>query len=164
MKMIRLFVLGLLLAWQRAVGATLWVANIDPIYSRAPDVQWIGGMTVANTTRDMTSGTVYLVWTADATNGGFIASVRVKNDGTGNVTATVARIWINNGQTTSTAANNILFGELNIPAITASDAAATPEWEYPMNIALPAGYRVYITLGTDPGSTNLMATGVGGKY
>lgn len=139
-------------------------ANTDAIWTRAPDIQWIGGITAANATRDLTAGTSYLVFTADATNGGYLQYIRVKNDGTATTTATVMRFWINNGSTTGTATNNILFGEMTIPAITISAVAATPELDYPMELPLPAGYRIYVTVETDPGATNLMATGVGGKY
>lgn len=138
-------------------------ANVDPIYTRAPDVQWIGPIITANTTADMTSGTTYLVFTADATNGGFLQKIRFKATPAGNTTATVARIWINNNLTTGTAANNILFDECTLPLVTASATLATISFEVPMNIALPASYKVYITIHT--GSANgWLATGVGGKY
>ena len=44
-------------------------ANTVPIFSRLPDIQWIGYMTAANTTADLTSGTSYNVFTSDSTNG-----------------------------------------------------------------------------------------------
>jgi len=141
-------------------------ANNDPIYSRSPNVDWPAVMTAANTTVDLTAGTIYLVWTADATNGGFIQTIRIRAIPTIAATAaTVARIWLNNGATTGTAANNILYNEISLPATTASATAATANYEVPMNIALDAGFRVYITLHTAPGgSTGWMATGVGGNY
>lgn len=140
-------------------------ANTDPIYTRVPDIQWIGSMTAANVVRDMSSGTTYLVFTADATNGGFIRSVRIKNDGAANNAATKARIFINNGAVTTTGTNNTLFGEISIPVITVSDSVSTQDIEFPMSIALPAGYRVYITLGTAPGgSAVLVACAIAGKY
>ena len=44
--------------------------------------------------------------------------------------------------------NNIFFGEINLPIITASNAAATPDYDYPMNFALPPGNRIVVGLGT----------------
>ena len=46
-------------------------ANTAPIYSRLADFQFVVAALAANTTKDLTSGTIYLVFTADATNGGY---------------------------------------------------------------------------------------------
>lgn len=138
-------------------------ANVNPIFSRVPDIQWNSYLVTANTTADLTSGTTYLLFTADATNGGFVQKIRFRSTPAGNTTATVVRIWINNGQTTGTAANNVLFDELSLPATTASGTAATPNYEVPMNIALPAGYRIYATIHT-ASANGWAATVVGGAY
>jgi hypothetical protein len=138
-------------------------ANNDPIYSKAPDVQWIGYMVTANTTADLTAGTSYLAFTADATNGGYLQKLRFKATPAGNTTATVARVWINNGATTGTAANNTLFDEVTLPAITASTTQANISFEIPMNIALPATYRVYLTIHT-ASANGWAVTAIGGKY
>lgn len=138
-------------------------ANTEPIFSRLPDVQWIGPITAANTTADLTSGTSYLVWTADATNGGYLERIRFRATPAGNTAATVARIWINNGSTTGTAANNTLYSEVQLPATTASGTAATPTYEEAIKLALPAGYKVYITIHT-ASANGWLATAIGGKY
>lgn len=44
--------------------------------------------------------------------------------------------------------NNKFFGELSLPATTANAAAATPDVDYLLNIALPPGWEVYAGLGT----------------
>lgn len=139
-------------------------ANIDPIFSKAPDVQWVSGVTAANVVIDMTSGTTYLAFTADATNGGFLQKLRFRATNAANTTASVARIWINNGSSTATAANNILYSEITLPATTASTSLATAGFEEPMNIPLPAGYKVYITLGTAMATGSWQVTAIGGKY
>jgi hypothetical protein len=137
--------------------------NTDAIFSRAPDVQWISYLTTANTTADLTAGTSYLLFTADATNGGFVQKIRFRMTPAGTSTATVCRIWINNGSTTGTATNNILYDEITLPATAASGTAATPSYEIPLNFALPAGFKLYATIHT--ASTNgWAATVVGGKY
>ena len=140
-------------------------ANTAPIYTRLGDVQWIGGITTANTTTDLTSGTIYLAFTSDATNGGYVQKIRFRAvTGTGNNNvATVARIWINNGSATGTATNNILFDEISLAATTGSATSALAVYELPLNVALPAGYRIYITIGTTVAS-GYNATVVGGKY
>lgn len=136
-------------------------ANTDPIFSRLPDIQWIGGITVANTTKDLTSGTSYLVFTADATNGGFITKIRFTPLGT-NV-ATVARVWINNGSTPTTAANNTYYDQVTLPITTNSEVAAIASVDINLGFALPAGYRIYVTIGTTV-AAGFAATVIGGKY
>lgn len=139
--------------------------NNYPIYTRAPDIQWVESCTAANNTLDITSGTSYLAFTADATNGGFIREIRIKANPANNTAATVARFWLNNGSTTGTAANSSIFGELGLPATTASATTALPDFIYPVNQPIPAGYRIYVTFGTAPGgSGEFSVTVFGGKY
>ena len=133
--------------------------NTSPIYSRIPDVQW-GQVDTANTAKDGT-GTVVTVFTADATEGGRIEKVRVRVKGT-NV-ATVLRLFINNGSTNATAANNVLFTEVTLPATTLSEAAALVEQEVPLNLSLPPGYKINAAIGTTV-AAGYALTGVGGKY
>lgn len=135
--------------------------NITPIFSKVGDIQWINGIATANTTTDLTSGTSYLAFTADATNGGYVQKVRFRALGT-NV-ATVARIWLNNGSTVATAANNTLVDEISLAATTASQTSALSIYEIPLNIALPPGYKIYITIGTTV-AAGYDAIVFGGKY
>jgi hypothetical protein len=140
-------------------------ANTAPIYSRLADVQWAVNMTAANNTIDITSGTTYTVFTADATEGGFVREVRLKANPSQNTAATVLRVWVNNGATVATDTNSALFTEVGIPATTASATNAMPDFVVPINLALPAGYKLILTLGTAPGgSGEFMATAIGGKY
>jgi hypothetical protein len=137
--------------------------NIDPIYTKVGDIQLATLAAGANNTADATSGTKALVFTADATNGGFLREIRAKPaPGTTN-TATAVRVWINNGSSDTVAANNILFGDFTFPAFTASTASASPDMAYPMMIALPPGYRVYVTTAQTATAT-LHFTSIGGKY
>jgi len=139
-------------------------ANTAPIFSLLGDVQWTSpAMTTANTTKDLSSGTIYLAFTADATNGGFVQRIRFRSLGT-NSNATVARVWINNSGVTTTASNNTLFDEITLTTTTVSEVAALATFELPMNYALPPGNRIYVTLGTAPTSAGWQATVIGGKY
>ena len=136
-----------------------------PIYSGKPDVQWITAIVTANNTIDITTGTSYLVFTANATNGGYVRELRIKASPANNSAATVMRFWINNGSTTGTIANTAYFGELGLPATTASATAPTPDFVYPIGFALPAGYKIYVTVGTAPGgSAQFCVTAIGGDY
>lgn len=135
-------------------------ANNNPIYTRTGDLQWTVAVTAANTAKDGT-GTVTTVWTADATEGGFLRSIRCKPAGT--CVASVARFFINNGSTNATAANNALIEDVSLPAITNVETAGQITIDVPMNLAVPAGYKINVVLGTAV-SAGWVFVGVGGKY
>ena len=136
-------------------------ANVQPIYTRVPDIQWATSTVLAaNTTKDLTSGTIYPVFTA-GTEGSFIQRIRFRALGTNVVT--VARVWINNGLTTATAANNTLWDEITLNATTVSEISALATQELPLNIGLPPGYILYVTLGTVVVS-GFDVTVIGGDY
>lgn len=139
--------------------------NTAPIYSKAALAQWSVNMTAANNTIDLTSGTSYTVFTADATNGSYVPGVYVKVNPSQNTAATVMRFWINNGSSTGTDTNSVLIGELGMPATTTSATAPQPDFYFPINRALPAAYKIIATLGTAPGgSGEIMAAVIGGQY
>lgn len=141
--------------------------NIDPIYSKVGDVSSNGTTGMANTmttaANDYTgiSANNVLVFTADATNGSYVERIRFKAAGTN--TASVARIYLNNGSTNTTATNNSFYGETSMPATTATIIASSTDIDYPMGFALPAGFRIYVGLGTTVAG-GWVATAIGGKY
>ena len=253
--------------------------NSSPIFSRVGDIQ--GGVLIVNSSTNSAiadfagTGTfVVPIFTADITNGGFIQRIRFKARADGANVATVARIWINEGQlnqvsplaapinfsgtpsatggtlttgtfyakvqavdqwgglspiSTETSAvnvvapagtgsiswswsvvlgaasyrlysgpasggeyvyfatttttytqtvpiissqlanpadyvvNNMFYGEVSLPATAVSQTAATVEIDYPMNLALPPGYRVLVGLGNAV-ATGWYVMGIGGKY
>lgn len=137
-------------------------ASTTPIFTRIADIQWAISANTANTTTDLTTGTSYLVFTADATNGGYVQKIRFRSLGT-TTNATVGRVWINNGSTIATQANNVLWDEITLPATTVSQVAALANYELPLNFALPPGYQIYITLGTGV-TAGWDAIVIGGKY
>jgi hypothetical protein len=136
-------------------------ANNNPIFTRNADVQWAApALTAANTAKDGT-GAVATVFTADTGEGGFVHKLVARALGT-NV-ATVLRVFINNGSTNTTAANNILFAEMTLPATTLSEVAALPAYELALNMALPAGYKINCTIGTAVAAGYALSV-AGGKY
>ena len=137
-------------------------ANTSPIFTLTPEVMWANTITTANNTGDLTSGTVYLVFTAGA-NGSYVQKIRIRHTGA-NSAATVLRVWINNGSVTTTAANNSLFDEITIAAnATFVTNAASTNYELPLNFALPAAYTIYVTIGAATAG-GLDATVIGGDY
>jgi hypothetical protein len=135
-------------------------ANTQPIFSIAGDVEWgATAITTANTAKDGT-GTVLTVFTADV-DGAFVQRIRFRSAGT-NI-ATVARVFINNGSTNATAANNILYDEITLAATTLSETSALATYELPLNFALPPGYVLNVTLGTTIAAGYFISV-IGGKY
>jgi len=135
-------------------------ANTSPIFSVTPSVEWSGLVVSANTTTDLTSGTIYAIFTAGS-NGSYLQRIRFRHLGT-NV-ATVARVWVNNGSATGTATNNTLWDEITIAANTVSQTAAAINYELPLGFAINSGYVIYVTLGTGL-AAGLKVTVIGGDY
>lgn len=151
-------------------------ANTDPIFSRTPDVKLatvsaVIPQTNANTSTDGTSSAsnMWEIFQADTTEGGYVQKIILK--AIGSPSATVARVFLSSITgaltigTTNTAVNTMLIAELGLPAITVSQTGASPHFEIPLNMALPAGYRLLISFGTSTGSNNgYSVITVGGKY
>lgn len=142
------------------------VANTSPIFTILPDVAKDSstGMAtdIVTATGDYTgvSANHQLVHTAGA-NGSYIRRLRFKAKGTN--TATVARIYLNNGSTNTTATNNTFYGEISLPGTTASNTAATVDIDYPMEIGLGVGFRIYVGVATTV-AAGWVCTAVAGEY
>ena len=120
--------------------------NTSPLFAGAADNSWgTTAITSANTAKDGT-GTVLLVFTANSADGDFLQEVRFCSAGT-NV-ASVARIFLNNGSTNATPANNILIGEITLSATTISETSAQPIYVFPVNKLIATTQRIYVTIGT----------------
>jgi hypothetical protein len=151
--------------------------NTDPIYSKVGviDSSTLAAGTLlgttANTAQDGT-GTIYPIFTADATNGSFIQKLTFQPITT--VAATVCRIFhvdeiptVTSGALVSnTSLNTHLIGEIALPQVTVSQTAAAPHLEYALNLALPPSNRIAVTFGTSTGAstTGWSVLGIGGNY
>lgn len=133
--------------------------NTTPIFGLTPHTSGITTGVNANTAFDGT-GTVATVFTAGS-NGSKIERVFMQHMGT-NV-ATVVRLFVNNGSTNTTAANNYLVHEETMAANTASQTAASVPVVWYANLILPAGYKLNVTIGTAIAS-GIMVTAEGSDY
>jgi hypothetical protein len=139
-------------------------ANTSPIFSKVGDIQWL---TLLAAAAAMDGTTASLLFTSDATNGGRVERIQAKALGTN--TASVLRIFINNGLTVATAANNTLIAEVTLPATTAIATAAINPVALPsasdvvFPLSLPPGYRLYAAIGTTVAAGWAIAA-IGGKY
>lgn len=130
-------------------------------------------ITAANTKSDG-AGTIatdiFLVFTADATNGSFVEYVRFMPTATAAGTATtvtVGRVFLStqaSGATTS--ANTIMIAEVALPSVTAdSTSAANNPIDVPINLRLPASMTILATNHAAPAAnTAWTAAAFGGDY
>lgn len=151
--------------------------NNDPIFSKVADIQasTLAAATLlgptANTAQDGT-GTIYPIWTADATNGGYFQKITFQPIGT--TALTVCRVFLSDTVPTvtsgalvsNTSLNTHMIHEITLPAVTLSQTAAGPHIELPLNMAVPPGYRISVTFATSTGgsTTGWSVLGIGGKY
>ena len=136
------------------------VANTTPIFPLTPDIEWAAAILTANTTKDGSTGTVTLLFTAGA-DGAYISSV--DGQALGANTASVMRLFLNNGGATTTATNNTLLRNIQLPATALSEVAETQGVSLPLGISIPAGYRLYATIGTTV-AAGWQFTVIGGAY
>jgi hypothetical protein len=137
-------------------------ANTAPIYGRTSDIQIAGAVIGkdANTATDGTGANISLVYTSATSEGSYVQSIRFKPIST--VFATVIRIWYCAAAgsftpgTTNTAANTTLLGEISAAAFTASNTAASPAYEFALNLPMPADTKILVSFGA---STGLATTG-----
>lgn len=138
--------------------------NNNPIFTGTPQIEGAESIVTANNTIDLTSGTSYLVFTAGA-NGSWVSHARIKANPSANTAASVMRFWLNNGDGTAASNDSYFIGEISLPATTASATTALADWVYPLNMALPPSWRIYVTIGTAPGgSGEFTCTVIGGSY
>lgn len=136
-------------------------ANTNPIMTLTPNIGW-ANITSAQT--DLTGVLGTLIYTAGS-SGSMTNSLIVKSTTT-NATSAAAtlRIFLNNGSTVGTSTNNSLIREYTLGAVTASSTAATLNYQFPLNLQLPAGYKIYAEIATMAGSTGWQVTVDGGDY
>ena len=140
--------------------------NQAPIFSKVGAIGLSGGTALGTSIISDYNGTganYVTAFTADATNGGFIQRLRFKALGTNN--ASVARIFINNGSSAGTATNNSFYGEISLPGTTASTTSGTSDADYPINIALPPGYKIIVGISAAAAlASGWSVTAIAGSY
>ncbi len=125
--------------------------NTNPQFTKAGEFNSV--LVTAANTSSQGGGTVatdiFKAFTADATNGSFVETVRFIPTATAptTTTATVGRVFISSvtsGSTTSS--NTFLLAEVTLPAVAADNAStAVYPIDVPINFRLPAGYTILVT-------------------
>lgn len=155
-------------------------ANNTPIFALTPNLGVAGVLLTTAMTNtkafDGTEGTgtaMALIYTAGS-NGSQVYEVDFRYGSTagatasGTTTATLVRLWANNGSANTTATNNILLGEVAIPAqaVTALGTSVLPSFSITNVPVLPAGWKLYAGMTVAIGGTNcaLSVSAFGGDY
>lgn len=146
--------------------------NAQPQFTRQGNVSSVA-VTAANTSSEGggTVGTsIFLAFTADATNGSYVDFLRwaptASTAGT-STTATVGRVYISSITSgTTTSANTFLIGEINLPSVTAdSSSAAINMYDIPLGFRIPAGNTILVTNHAAPAANSQwVATVFGGDF
>ena len=145
--------------------------NAQPQFTRQGAINSV--LVTAANTSSQGGGTIgtdtFLAFTADATNGSFVDTVRWIPTATAatTTTATVGRVYacsLASGAVTS--ATMHLLAEVTLPAI-AADNASTPVYanDVPIGIRLPAGWTILVQCNAAPAAnTAWRAVVIGGDY
>jgi hypothetical protein len=131
-------------------------------------------LTAALTTSDGSGGTIgtniSVVFTADATNGSYVESVRIAIVASAASTAaagTTIRIYVSSiASGSTTTANTFLITEVAVPAVTADQATtATNVFDVALGFRLPAGYTILASTHVAANAnTGYRVTSFGGDY
>lgn len=138
----------------------------SPAFASVPPSNFTpGALTAANTALDGT-GTTLLIATAPLVTGGgsLVERIRCMHKGT-NTSATVARVFLNNGSDPAVATNNSLIAEKTIPVNTLSQTAESVPQDIVINQVLrghaSTPQRLYVTIGT-AAAAGIQFTAIGG--
>ena len=146
-----------------------------PYYAKIVAVDQYGAKTIAGTESALVTvaagatGSISWTWTASTGaasyqiwTGSVVGGELTYFTSTTNSFSQVAAIGTR-GSIGTVNNNNAFIGEQSLPATTIAAAAATAEIDYPLNFALPPGYRILVGLGTTV-AAGWQVTVFGGAY
>lgn len=147
--------------------------NTNPIFSLVPVVSF--GTVTGNVglTRSDGVGTVgtdiFLLFTADATNGSYVSKIRVSAAATTStsMTASVLRFYISSVSSgATTAANTVLYQEVAVAALAAAHTSnATNFYEVAFNVPLAPSQTILVSIDDNlAANTRWQFLTFGGNY
>lgn len=143
-------------------------ANTSPIFPLTPNPGVMNALLTTAMTNTKAfdgteaAGTAMVACLTAGANGARLDTIEVRVVSTNGAIASsttnanLVRFWMNNASANTTATNNQLLGELEIPAV-ANAALATaknPVFTLPVGKSIPAGYRIYAGTTVAVGGTN----------
>jgi hypothetical protein len=136
-------------------------ANTVPIFTNPSNISWAN---ISTAQTDLTGVAATSVFTAGA-NGSYVLQLLVKSTTT---TATDVgasfRVFIANSSGFGTASNSSLIMEYTLTSVTATNGGATLNFQFPVNIQLPAGYQIGVEIAVIDASTAWQVTCIGADY
>jgi hypothetical protein len=143
-------------------------ANKSPIFTLTPR-NGFAKVTGVDGSMDGTDADVKLVFTAQAVDGSFLQRLiaqPISSSGSTTTSAAALRIYMNNGSSVGTAANNQLIKEWSLAAITVNVAATVMStgYEIPLNFQLAPGYAIYVGVTAMAANTQWNVTSIHGDY
>lgn len=154
-----------------------------PIFTQTPNVgamnPIISTAMTSTTSFDgtMAVGTAMCVAFTAGANGSRVDQITCKFTSTNGATAsgtssaTVVRLWMNNGSVNTTATNNSFLGEVAMPATAVTAAGTSALTVYSLTLPngglnLPSNYKIYAGLTVAAGGTSIAiaVNPVGGDY
>jgi hypothetical protein len=160
-------------------GGTLLTGTGITYFAKIVAVDQYGGITAASTeTASVSSATTgstgsitwnwtavigaasYRIYVGPVTNGQLSYFTSTTNSYT-----QTAAVGTRDSLGTGVANNNYYYGDLTLPAVTVitTTASGTVEIDYPLNFALPPGYRIIVGL-TSTVAGGWQVSGIGGSY
>ena len=106
-----------------------------------------------------TAAQSYILWVGSLTG----AQQAYFTNGTNTFTQTAPYVSGQLASPNNYLSNNVLYGEMSLPITSTQQTYAAIEIDYPLNIALPPGYRILVGLGAFTAG-GWYCSAIGGKY
>lgn len=135
-----------------------------PLFTRVSSTSWFRALVnigAGTQPTGLSSGTSFLLFVADSTNGSYLD--RVIFQPLGGQDAIVGRVWLNNGLAVADEDNNTMIQEVALPKTNESSTVVLGTVVAPVGMALAPGHRVFITF-TSNAKIGFDVTGIGGPY
>lgn len=135
--------------------------NTTPVFIQNSSISYCK-LKKANNNFNGTGNNVQLLFTAGP-NGSFVDKIRIQSMGTNS--ASVFRLYLNNGLDRSNPDNNSLLYEYSLAAVNASEGEKKEEHELILNLNIQGGYKFYCSCTTLAANNNGWAvTCIAGDY
>ena len=119
-----------------------------PIFTQSPKNAW-SSVTGVDGSADGTDADVKVLFTAGATDGSYVSKLictPISTSGSTTTSDASLRVYLNNGSTIGTAANNSIILDTALPAtaVNVAGTAGAASVIVPLNIPIQAGYKLAV--------------------
>lgn len=136
-------------------------ANTTPLFPLTPNNGWSILSTISATVFNNHNGaSATAIYTAGV-NGSRVDFITIVGLGSNN--NSVLRLFVNNGSSNATTANNVLFNEYALASATITETTSNPTQNITLGLTLAPSYRLLACLGTTA-SAGWAVGAFGGDY